>query len=146
MLFHGFLDGIWGAVMPSFATAGVVHRECSLMTICDTNFEDAITWVRGAIAIGHTRDLSLNRLIGTHGYLGARLRIETLRDSFVRAEPYVARVGRHYIRLVFTETMFETDNGFVWNIQISFDLREPLVIDVIDRPAVPAGPRYCELL
>jgi len=146
MLFHGFLDGIWGAVMPSFATAGVVHRECSLMTVYDTNFEAAIAWQRGDIVIDNMRDRSLNLLIGTHGYLGARLRIETLRDSFVPAGPYVARVGRHYIRLMFTEAMFETDDGFVWNIRVSFDLGEPLVIDVIDRPTVPAGPRYCELL
>ena len=117
------------------------------MTIFDTSFRDAIRWVRGAIVIGHMRDSSLNRLIGNHGYLGALLRIETLRDSFERAEPYVAKVGRHYIRLTFDiGSFFETDDGFVFNIEITFDLGEPPVIDVIDRPAVPAGPRYCELL
>jgi len=146
MLFHGFMDGIWGAVMPSFATAGVVHRECSLMTVYDTNFEDAIAWQRGAIVIDNMRDSSLNLLIGTHGYIGTHLRIVTRRDTFVRSNSYVARVGRHYIRLMFTDVMFETDDGFVFNIRVSFDLGEPLVIDVIDRPAVPAGPRYCELL
>ena len=117
------------------------------MIIFDMHFRDAITWERGEVVIGHMRDPSLNLLIGNHGYLGALLRIESLRDSFERSDSYIARVGRHYIRLTFDEEMFETDNGsFVWNIDISFDLGEPLVIDVIDRPAVPAGPRYYELL
>ena len=150
-LYHGILQGVWGAIMPSFATAEVVHRECSSIDIYGHTAGNMIRWERGGVVIGRragkaVRDPSLNRLIGNHYYLGTLLRIETRRDSFERSDSYIARVGRHYIRLVFTETMFETDNGFVWNIQISFDLGEALVIDVIDRPAVPAGPRYCELL
>ena len=158
-LYMNMMGAVIQAILPSFADANATFRfiEMELMgperiTIFTTDSVVTHSWRD----VGSMRGLQW--VGGVYRMCNFRFQVVTQNnDDFRRQEPYIAQVGQHRLHLsVYVEGVAiqfprgGEDPDFIQNVSATLSstpgYESPLVLEVITRPTVPAGPNRGLLL